>query len=78
MAAGDLDTSFDGNGKKAVTFGGSDTAQAVLVQPNGRILVAGGGSTAHSFCVVRLRSNGALDTTFGNGGRKTVDFGGDN
>ena len=78
MAACDLDTSFDGNGKKAVTFGGSDTAQAVLVQPNGRILVAGGGSTAHSFCVVRLRSNGALDTTFGNGGRKTVDFGGDN
>ena len=77
MAAGDLDTSFDGNGKKAVTFGGTDTAQAVLVQPNGRILVAGGGSTAHSFCVVRLRSNGALDTTFGNGGRKTVDFGGD-
>ena len=26
MAAGDLDTSFDGNGKKAVNFGGSDRA----------------------------------------------------
>jgi uncharacterized delta-60 repeat protein len=74
---GDLDTTFDGNGKKAVNFGGTDTANAVLVQPNGRIVVAGGGAAAKSFCVVRLRSNGAFDTTFGSGGTKAIDFGGD-
>ena len=29
------------------------------------------------FCVARLRANGAFDTTFGSGGRRTIDFGGD-
>jgi uncharacterized delta-60 repeat protein len=73
---GDLDTSFAGSGKKAINFGGVDAAQAVLVQPNGRIVVAGGGAAASSFCVARLRTNGALDTTFGSGGKRVVDFGG--
>lgn len=74
---GDLDSSFDGNGKKAITFGGSDAARVVLVQSDGRIVVAGGGAAAHSFCIARLRANGRLDTTFGSGGKRTIDFGGD-
>jgi uncharacterized delta-60 repeat protein len=74
---GDLDTSFDGNGKKAINFGGTDAARVVLVQPNGRIVVAGGGAGAGSFCGARLRTNGALDTTFGSGGKRVIDFGGD-
>jgi uncharacterized delta-60 repeat protein len=74
---GDLDTSFDGNGKKAFTFGGTDAAQAVLVQPNGRIVVAGGGTAASSFCVARLRANGTFDATFGPGGKRTITFGGE-
>ncbi len=74
---GDLDTSFDGNGKKTINFGGTDSANAVLVQSNGRIVVAGDGAAANSFCVARLRANGAFDTTFGSGGRRTIDFGGD-
>jgi uncharacterized delta-60 repeat protein len=73
---GDLDTSFDGDGRKAIDFGGVDAARAVLVQPNGKIVVAGGGAPASSFCVARLRTDGALDTTFGSGGRRVVDFGG--
>ena len=78
MAAGDLDTTFDGNGKKTITFGGSDAAEAVLMQPNGRIVLAGGGGAGTtSFCVMRLRSNGAPDTTFGPGGKRVIDFGGD-
>jgi uncharacterized delta-60 repeat protein len=51
-------------------------ARVVLVQPNGRIVVAGGGAAASSFCVARLRINGALDTTFGSGGKRVIDFGG--
>ncbi len=74
---GDLDTSFDGNGKKTINFGGTDSARAVLVQPNGRIVVAGQGAVANSFCVVRLRTNGAFDTTFGSGGKRTISLGGD-
>jgi uncharacterized delta-60 repeat protein len=77
VAAGDLDTSFDGNGKKAISFGGSDEAQVVLVQGDGRIVVAGGGSPAESFCVARLRADGRLDTTFGSGGKRRIGFGGE-
>jgi uncharacterized delta-60 repeat protein len=76
---GDLDTSFGSGGKKTVNFGGTDAARVVLVQPNGRVVVAGGGAPASSFCVVRLRAaNGTLDPTFGSGGKRVVDFGGDN
>jgi uncharacterized delta-60 repeat protein len=76
---GDLDTSFGSGGKKTINFGGTDAAQAVLVQPNGRVIVAGGGGPASSFCVVRLRAaNGTLDPTFGSGGKRVVDFGTDN
>ena len=75
---GDLDTSFGSGGRKTVNFGGIDAARAVLVQPNGRVLAAGGGGPTSSFCVVRLRSaNGTLDPTFGSGGKRLVDFGTD-
>ena len=75
---GDLDTTFGSGGKKTVNFGGTDAARAVLVQPNGRVVAAGGGGPASSFCVVRLRSaNGTLDPTFGSGGKRVVDFGSD-
>jgi uncharacterized delta-60 repeat protein len=75
---GDLDTSFGNGGKKTINFGGTDAPQAVLVQPNGRVVAAGGGGPASSFCVVRLRAaNGTLDPTFGSGGKRVVDFGTD-
>ena len=74
---GDLDTSFAGNGKKTINFGGIDKPYAVLVQPNGRIVVAGGGGPANRFCVARLRSNGLLDTTFGTRGKRVIGFGGE-
>ncbi len=73
---GDLDPSFSGDGKKTINFGGTDVARVVLVKPNGKIIVAGGGAAASSFCVARLRTNGALDTTFGSGGKRVIDFGG--
>jgi uncharacterized delta-60 repeat protein len=81
VSPGDLDTSFSGDGKRTISFGGVDTANVVLVQPNGRIVVAGSTrkvSTAPSrFCVARLRSNGTLDTAFGSGGKRVISFGGD-
>jgi uncharacterized delta-60 repeat protein len=74
---GDLDTSFSGDGKKTIDFGGTDAANVVLAQPNGRIVLAGGGAASPSFCVARLRPDGALDASFGSGGKRTVEFGGD-
>jgi uncharacterized delta-60 repeat protein len=76
VPAGDLDTSFAGNGKKAINFGGTDAAEVVLVQPDGKILLAGGGGPASSFCAARLRTNGNLDTSFGSSGKRKIDFGG--
>jgi uncharacterized delta-60 repeat protein len=75
---GALDTSFGAGGKKTINFGGTDAARVVLVQSNGRIVVAGGGGASGAFCVARLRTNGTLDTTFGSGGKRVVDFGGAN
>jgi uncharacterized delta-60 repeat protein len=75
---GDLDATFGSGGRKTVNFGGTDAARVVLVQPNGRVVVAGGGGPASSFCIVRLRSaNGTLDPTFGSGGKRVIDFGTD-
>jgi uncharacterized delta-60 repeat protein len=75
---GDLDTSFDGNGKKAISFGGIDAANVVLAQPNGRIIVAGGGAPGESFCIARLKAGGTLDATFRSTGKRTISFGGAN
>jgi uncharacterized delta-60 repeat protein len=73
---GDLDASFGAGGKTTIDFGGIDVPRVVLVQPNGRIIVGGAGGPASSFCVVRLRTNGTLDPTFGPGGKRIIDFGG--
>jgi len=54
-------------------------AQSVVVQPDGKILVAGSGSVVSrhsdivSGAIVRLDSNGSLDTTFGDDGVVTGD-----
>lgn len=64
---GSLDTSF-GRGGKVVTRVGSDMAVAncVVVQPDGKIVVAGYSDTGSNqdFAVVRYTATGALDPTF--------------
>jgi len=47
-------------------------AGAVAVQPNGRIVVAGG---HEEFDLARYNANGTLDTGFGGDGKVTTDFG---
>lgn len=68
FAATDLDPSFNGTGKRVLDFAGqSDTARAVAVQADGKIVVAGdaaaqaGGRSVPHFAVVRLNANGTLD-----------------
>lgn len=65
---GNLDSSFGDQGKAVNEIFGTfeEAARAVVVQPNGKIVVAGGGF--EGFLIVRYKSDGALDTTFGNGG----------
>jgi uncharacterized delta-60 repeat protein len=77
-ADGSLDTSFDGDGKLIVPVGsGSDSGYSVAVQPDGRILVAGYSFTGtdDDFSVIRLNSNGSLDTSFDGDGKLIVPVG---
>jgi uncharacterized delta-60 repeat protein len=79
-ADGTVDTTFgtDGTATIPVTLAGQATGigpQAVLVQPDGKILVAGSASVqtgrrtgVTDGVVARLNANGTLDTTFGTGG----------
>src|SRR5262249_23308044 len=55
--------------------GQSDRANAVVIQPDGKILVGGtGGNGPHFFYVLaRYNPSGSLDQTFGNGGKLVYD-----
>jgi uncharacterized delta-60 repeat protein len=80
--SGALDTSFDGDGKLTIDFGGrSNDANSVAVDNLGRIILAGGASLTpfvEAFAVVRLTPSGALDTSFDADGIQTIDFGSSN
>jgi uncharacterized delta-60 repeat protein len=67
-APGDLDGSFGGDGIVALDWGGVDLATDVVVQPDGRIVVPGGGGASEDFIVARVGANGSPDPGFsGNG-----------
>ena len=74
---GTLDTTFDTDGKLTTDFGGADYGNSVAIQTDGRILVAGSGSSGNDFTLARYTTTGALDTTFDTDGKLTTDFGGD-
>jgi uncharacterized delta-60 repeat protein len=72
---GALDTSFSGNGIQTM-FDGGATAQAVAIDAQDRILVAGYTiGTKTDVAIARLRPRGALDGTFGRNGRVRIDLG---
>jgi uncharacterized delta-60 repeat protein len=75
---GSLDESFGDNGKVSTDFfGGDDSAHALKIQSDGKIVVAGTAGVAGewwNFAVARYNSDGSLDAGFGNEGRVTTDF----
>lgn len=77
-ASGELDPSFGDLGFVTTNFNGNeDRAHAVLVQPNGAIVVCGEvevDSLDPEFGVARYLPNGAPDPTFSNDGRTTIGF----
>jgi uncharacterized delta-60 repeat protein len=84
--AGALDTTFDTDGQADVDNGGSETANAVAVQPDGKIVMAGSSSAGlhgDNAVVWRLKpnggtgaTNGALDPTFDTDGVAGIEDGG--
>jgi uncharacterized delta-60 repeat protein len=79
-AAGGLDAAFGNGGKISTDLGSpADHGNAVAVQSDGKIVVAGSTQDpvqGDNFAVVRYTSDGRLDTGFGDGGKVTSDFGG--
>jgi uncharacterized delta-60 repeat protein len=71
-APGDLDPSFDGDGKRELPFYAEP--KAVFTQPDGKILVAG--TAEEDFAVWRFNVDGSLDRSFGGDGSAAVNFGG--
>jgi uncharacterized delta-60 repeat protein len=75
---GTLDTGFGTGGKVSTPVGsGSDFGNAVALQPDGKIVVAGQamGSTNLDVAVVRYLPNGLLDSGFGSGGQVITPIG---
>ena len=76
--AGTLDPTFGNGGKVTTNFLNSyDHGSYVAIQSDGKILVSGycfSGSN-NDFALVRYNTDGSLDSTFGNGGKDTTDFG---
>lgn len=76
--AGLLDTTFDGDGWVTTDFDNDDDhASAILIQPDGKIVVAGQARVngSYDFAAARYLPSGALDPFFGGDGKVNVDFG---
>jgi uncharacterized delta-60 repeat protein len=73
---GSLDTSFGTGGKVRTLVGSRSWANALAIQSDGKIVVAGFSSNGsnYDFALVRYNPNGSLDTSFGTGGKVTTDF----
>jgi uncharacterized delta-60 repeat protein len=76
---GTLDNSFDGDGKVTTIIGSpnDDEAKAVVIQMDGKIVVAGSSRQGiiYVFAVVRYNSNGTPDNTFSGDGIVTTAIG---
>jgi len=77
---GQVDSLFGINGRVITEMvSGSNTAHAVAVQEDQKILLAGflGTTPNHDFAMARYMQDGSLDAGFGNGGKVITNFGED-
>ena len=73
--AGQLDTTFGGDGK--VTNNINGWARAVVIQADGKIVAAGSRNEFGDdpmFALTRYNTDGSLDTTFGGDGKVFTNF----
>lgn len=78
MPDGTLDASFGTSGKQTLRFTGFvEWASAVVVLPNGKIVISGHAHYlgALSFAIARLNADGSMDAEFGTNGRSLFHIG---
>ncbi len=75
-AGGVLDPTFGSGGMAVTDFGQEEDAVEILEQPGGALLVIGSSTNIpfSDFALARYTSTGALDPSFGSGGKVTTDF----
>ena len=76
---GTLDSSWNGGGKVITPIGnGDDSAQAMTLQPDGKVLVAGYclNGSQYDFCTARYLASGMLDNTWNVTGNVITPVGG--
>lgn len=75
---GSLDNTFDGDGRAMISVGANpDQGKALIIQPDGKIIVAGmtSNGTYNDIAIIRLNTNGSLDNTFDTDGRVITPIG---
>jgi len=81
LSSGALDTTFNHTGYAKTLAGDSyDYCNAMQLQSDGKIILAGGGTfgaAGSDFALVRYNLDGSLDRTFGDTGVAHIDFKGD-
>lgn len=79
-SSGSIDSTLSTTGKKLIAFNGGgageDKATSVVVQPDGRIVLAGSAQVGKKgdfdFAVARITSSGLMDKSFAGSGKRTV------
>jgi uncharacterized delta-60 repeat protein len=81
LPTGKLDTTFGAGGLASTGFTGGEGLEGIALQPDGKIIWVGSQNTpgftpfgTFEFAVARFNANGSLDTSFGSGGRASVEF----
>jgi uncharacterized delta-60 repeat protein len=75
---GSLDGGFDADGWQTADLGGNEQARAVVLQPDGKILLAGYTDVGidFDFALLRYNPDGSLDATFSGDGIEITDLSG--
>jgi uncharacterized delta-60 repeat protein len=80
LPGGGLDTSFGGDGKVTIGFGGDDKCWDVTLQDDGMVVLVGeyydDWDIDTDFAVARLTPGGSLDDTFNGDGKESYGFDG--
>jgi uncharacterized delta-60 repeat protein len=75
---GSTDTTFGSSGLVIVNFPEDSSVYDIAVLPDGKILACGEVFLDNSFLLIRLNTNGSLDTSFGNSGTVRAKMGATN